>query len=86
MACAVPTSSVLAFQFKKCKHMDQKNIVKCVEHRRTLNDIFEDEPMGSDIECTVGTDICTQKEKFEVVSTLSVGEIKNNFGTKYINF
>ena len=89
MACAVPTSSVLAFQFKKCKHMDQKNIVKCVEHRITLNDIFEDEqPMRSDlrIECTVGTDICTQKEKFEVVSTLSVGDIKNNFGTKYINF
>jgi hypothetical protein len=28
--------SILAFQFKKCKHMDQKTIVKCVEHRRTL--------------------------------------------------
>jgi hypothetical protein len=53
MACAVPASSVLAFQFKKCKQMDQKNIVKCVEHRRTLNEIFEDEhralPKGSDL-------------------------------------
>ena len=68
MACAVPASSVLAFQFKKCKQMDQKNIVKCVEHRRTSNEIFEDEhralPKGSDlrIECTVGTDICIQNE------------------------
>ena len=51
MACAVPASSVLAIQFKKCKQMDQKNIVKCVEHRRTSNEIFEDEhralPKGS---------------------------------------
>ena len=43
MACAVPASFVHAFQFKKCKQMDQKNIVKCVEHRRSLNEIFEDE-------------------------------------------
>ena len=68
MTCAIPASSVLAFQFKKCKHMDQKTIVKCVEHRRTLNEIFEDEhgalPKGSDlrIECTVGNDICIQNE------------------------
>jgi hypothetical protein len=33
--------SILAFQFKKCKHMDQKTIVKCVEHRRTLNEILK---------------------------------------------
>jgi len=67
MACAVPASSV--------QQMDQKNIVKCVEHKRTLNEIFEVEhgalPKGSDlrIECTVRTDICTQNDKFEVVST-----------------
>ena len=78
MACAVPdtgtcvpNSSVLAFQFKNCKLMDQKNIVKCVEHRRTLHAIFEDEhgdlPKGSDlrIECTVGTDICTQIDRMK---------------------
>ena len=41
MACTVPASSVLAFQFKKCKQMDQKNIVKCVEHRRKLNEILK---------------------------------------------
>ena len=72
--------------------MDQRNIVKCVEHRITLHEIFEDEhgvlPKWSDlrIECTVGSDICAQNEKFEVVSTLSVEEIKHNFGTKLISF
>jgi hypothetical protein len=86
---AVPVSSLFALRFAKCKHMPAKNKLYWNTCRRTLIEVFEEE-LGVPKQCTVKIECVLNEEGhssiYEVLSTLTVREVKENFNFKHVNF
>ncbi|VDI54804.1 Hypothetical predicted protein [Mytilus galloprovincialis] len=72
-------SSVFAIKFAKCQHQEAKNLLKCLEHRWTLMEVFEEEHGESSktaeiqIECILngGRDV------YQVTQNMTVGDVKD---------
>jgi hypothetical protein len=81
-------SSVYAVKFGECRHLRAKNIVKCLEHRRTLLEVFEDEH-GSCSKSAVGQlkveCVLSGGEVYQIPSNLTVADIKD-INSKHLHF
>ncbi|CAG2208657.1 unnamed protein product [Mytilus edulis] len=72
-------STIFAVKFAKCQHQEAKNLLKCLEHRRTLMEVFEEEHGESSktaeiqIECILngGRDV------YQVTQNMTVGDVKD---------
>ncbi|CAC5423130.1 unnamed protein product [Mytilus coruscus] len=85
-------TSLLATRFKKCQHMEEKNAVICVEHRRTLLDVFEDKhgtlpkPYELLITCNTCLPSSSKGTSFEVQSNQLLGDLLSTFNFKHVEF
>ena len=70
--------------------MPAKNKLTVFEHRQTLIEVFEEEQWGEPKQCTVKIECVLNEEGhssiYEVLPTLTVGEVKENFNFKHVNF
>lgn len=85
-AAGVGASTVFAIKIAKCSHFKGTNFMRCLEHRRTLIEVFEEEhgvlnkTSVLNVECVMGSGT----EVYDVAPNMTIGDIKDM--TKQLHF
>ena len=80
-------SSIFALKFNKCDHIEERQLLKSVEDRSTIRDIFEQE--HGDAQKHYELSVKTSSDghtSFEVNPNFTIAEINKEFRMKYLYF